>query len=85
MNAREQRIARLEKAANMSSIDVAAMMLARLAARRRGDWREPTREARLARWRAMREQSLEPKAAELVERFIHACERAEGGSNATKC
>ena len=42
MNAREQRVLRLEKAANILSIDVAAMMLERLAARRRSDWREPS-------------------------------------------
>jgi hypothetical protein len=76
MNAREQRVLRLEKAANISSIDVAAMMLERLAARRRSDWREPSPEERLARWRAMREQPMEPEAAELVERFINASERA---------
>jgi len=32
----------------------------------------------------MREQPIEPKAAELVERFINASERAEEVRNATK-
>jgi hypothetical protein len=86
MSAIEQRIARLEKAANISTIDVAAILTARLAAMRSamrsGDRPKPTREERLAHWRAMLEQPLEPKAAELVARIIRAHELAGEDDNA---
>lgn len=78
MNAMERRIARLENAANISTIDIAVELTARLAAmrtaKRSNNWREPTREEKLARWRAVRAQPLTPEAADLVERFIAAHE-----------
>jgi hypothetical protein len=78
MNAMARRIARLEKAEGEIKIDVGAELIERLAqmraAKRRGQWVEPTHEESIARLRSRLLEPMSADARELTERLLRSFE-----------
>jgi hypothetical protein len=88
MSGIERRVARLEKAEGEIKIDVAEELIKRLAekraARRRGDWIEPSYEEKIARLRASLQEPMSAETRELIERRIRALEITRRDDHATQ-